>query len=229
MRTFAIYGWLIVSLFVLTPVVYAAESDTDKLLDLLVEKGAVNKEEAAGLRADSAIRKQAEKEGQKEFAVIAGRPLRLSGYAQVRCRRDEAIKDTFDVRRARLDLKGEITERFGYRLQVDFAGASAKLLDASIGYQVEDYLKLMAGQFKVPFSQENLASSPQLETINRSQAVEALVARGKDVISNHNGRDTGLQASGGLWRVDSGYFFDYALGVFNGTGINASDANEQRD
>jgi hypothetical protein len=42
---------------------------------------------------------------------------------------------------------------------------------------------------------ENLASSNKLEMIDRSQVVEAIVARGKDLIGNQNGRDMGFEAS----------------------------------
>jgi hypothetical protein len=164
-----------------------------------------------------------------EFDVITSKPIKISGYTQVRYREDESISDTFDIRRARLDIKGDITERFDYRLQAEFAGSSAKLLDATIGYKLSPYLKLTGGQFKMPFSQENLASSPKLETINRSQVVEALVARGKDIIGNQNGRDIGVQASGSFLPSDDSCLFDYGLGIFNGSGINTSDTNEQKD
>ena len=231
MRTFRFFGWLIVSLLLFSRVSFAAETDVDRLLNLLVEKGVVTSEDAAGFRADLAVTKQEEKEGQKEFTVVAGKPVKISGYTQVRYQfLEEKDKiDSFDIRRARLDIKADVTERFDYRLQADFAGSSVKLLDATIGYKVNPYLKLTAGQFKVPFSQENLASSPKLETINRSQVVEALVARGKDVIGNQNGRDIGVQVSGGAWKRDDRALLDYAFGVFNGAGINISDNNEEKD
>lgn len=230
MRIIPVIGWLLVSFLVLTPISFAAESDVDKLLDLLVEKGVVAQEDAAGFRADLAVKKQEEKETQKEFVVIAGKPIKISGYSQVRYRQDKTIdNDGFDIRRVRLDIKGDVTERFDYRLQADFAGSSAKVLDATIGYKVNPSLKLTVGQFKIPFSQENLISSPKLETINRSQVVEALVARGSDVIGNHNGRDTGIQASGSILAKEDYQLLDYALGVFNGSGINTADKNEQKD
>lgn len=171
-----------------------------------------------------------EKETQKEFNVIAGKPIKISGYTQVRYRQDRSINDTFDVRRARLDIKGDVTERFDYRTQVEFGGTSGPfLLDATVAYKANPYLKLTAGQFKIPFSQENLTSSPKLETINRSQVVEALVARGSDVIGNQNGRDIGLQASGSAFSKEDYSLIDYAVGVFNGSGINTADRNEQKD
>ncbi len=230
MKIFLIFSWLLVSLLVLTPLSFAAESDVDRLLDLLVEKGVVTKDDAAGFRADLAVKKQEEKEVQKEFAVIAGKPIKISGYTQLRYRQDRTLNnDGFDIRRARLDIKGDISERFDYRTQAEFGGGSVFLLDAIIGYKVNPYLKLSLGQQKIPFSQENLISSPKLETINRSQVVEALVARGSDVIGNQNGRDIGIQASGSFWRKENFNLFDYAFGVFNGSGINTSDKNEQKD
>ncbi|MBI4972309.1 MAG: hypothetical protein HZC16_00645, partial [Candidatus Omnitrophica bacterium] len=185
MRSILILSWLLVSILILAPLSYAAESDVDKLLDLLVEKKVLTTEDAAGFRADLAVKKQEEKETQKEFIVIAGKPIKISGYTQVRYLQDKSKNDAFDIRRARLDLRGDITERWDYRTQVDFGGGttssttgantySVKLLDAIIGYKVNPYLKLSIGQQKIPFSQENLASSPKLETINRSQVVEAL-------------------------------------------------------
>lgn len=228
MRIFALSIGLFVSLFVLSSA-FATESESDRLLDLLVEKGAVTKEEAAGLRAESAIKKQEGKEKQTEFPILSGRPVRLAGYLQLRYRHDPTIEDTFDIRRARLDLKGDLTGRLDYRLQAEFAGTSVKLLDAAIGYSFDPALKMTAGQFKIPFSLENLTPSPKLETINRSQVVEALVARGKDVIGNQNGRDIGVQASGGFFQREGAYLFDYAVGVFDGAGINTADTNEQKD
>lgn len=230
MKVFLVSGWLIASLFFTGALSWAAESDVDRLLNLLVEKKVLTAEDAAEFRADLAVKKQEEKEQQKEFVVIAGKPIKISGYTQVRYRQDKSINDTFDIRRARLDLKGDITERFDYRTQVEFGGTSGPfLLDATIGYKVNPYLKLTAGQFKIPFSQENLISSPKLETINRSQVVEALVARGTDVIGNQNGRDIGIQVSGSILPKKDYNQLDYAFGIFNGAGINKVDTNEQKD
>ncbi len=77
---------------------------------------------------------------------------------------------------------------------------------------------------------ENLASSSKLEMIDRSQAVEALVARGKDIIGNQNGRDIGIQIGGGFLKKNGTPMIEYRLGVFNGSGINIADtANDAKD
>ena len=96
--------------------------------------------------------------------------------------------------------------------------------------RLHDYFNITVGQFKIPFSLENLTSTNKLELIDRSQAVEALAARGKDVIGNQNGRDIGIQVGGSLIKKRNGSLLEYRLGVFNGSGINMADtANEAKD
>ncbi len=232
MKILAVFSWVLVAALVIVSVAFAAETEVDRLLDLLVKNGVVTQDDAAGFRADLAIKKQEEKEGQKEFTILAGKPIKVSGYAQPRYQylEEKGKTDTFDIRRARLDIKVDITERFDYRTQIEFGGTSGPfLLDAYLGYKFDPALKLTAGQFKIPFSLENLTSSPKLETINRSQVVEALVARSKDVIGNQNGRDIGVQASGSFLPIQDYNLVDYAVGIFNGYGINKVDINEQKD
>jgi phosphate-selective porin OprO and OprP len=214
----------------------AEVSDADQLIDTLVQKGIITAETVAAIRAETAIKKQAEKEKQKEFWPIAGRQLKIAGYTQVRFqlhtnRTDDDADDvrSFDIRRARPDLRGTITERFEYRLQMEFAGASAKVIDATAAYTFDPALKISIGQFKIPFSMENLASSTLIEAIDRSQVVEALTARSKDVIGNQNGRDIGVQAGGSLFELKNRKLLDYAVGIFNGAGINKADDNVNKD
>ena len=206
-----------------------ADNEIDMLLNMLVDKGVITAEDAAVYRAELAIKKQEQKEKQKEYNVVAGKLIQIGTWAQIRYRHDKSSLDTWDVRRARLDIRGDVTERFDYRLQAEFGVGQVKLLDALIGYKVNPYLKVTFGQFKIPFSQENLLNSAVLESINRSQVVEALVARGKDVIGNHNGRDIGVMASGRFSNKDNRPLFDYAAGMFNGAGVLPIDLNDQKD
>lgn len=231
-----IYRGIIALILVSHMSVVAEVSETDLLIDSLVQKGVITPEMASAIRAETAIKKQNEKEAQKEFWVTAGKQIKVAGYTQVRYQfhtnrtnNDTDNVSSFDIRRARVDLKGAITERFNYRLQVEFGGTSVKLLDATAMYTFAPELKITIGQFKVPFSLENLTSSHKLETINRSQVVEALVARGKDVIGNHNGRDIGLQLSGNLLEIKNQELLEYAFGIFNGAGTNTQDVNINKD
>jgi phosphate-selective porin len=133
------------------------------------------------------------------------------------------------MHRARLDVKGVINNKWNYEIYTEFAGTT-KLLEAYTTYKIGDYLKFTAGQFKVPFSLESLISDSQLEFIDRSQVVEDLAGRSKDVIGNQNGRDIGVQVNGSFAKLDDHYLFDYSLGIFNGAGYNVTtDNNNHKD
>lgn len=207
-----------------------AQQSTEELINLLIQKQIISQTDADSLRAENAIKAQAEKEHQTKFNLFAGKPISVSGYTQVRfLSQQEAGKpDGLDIRRARLDFRGQINEHWDTRLLIDFAG-SPKILDAAINYKHRDWLKFSAGQFYIPFSAENTTQDRSLELIDRSQVVNALVARDKDVIGNQNGRDIGIQASGSVVKIKDRFLLDYYVGGFNGSGINVADNNESKD
>lgn len=203
---------------------------TDDVLNLLTQKNIVSQRDADSIRAEAAIAAQTNLAKVKSFPVNAAKKISLAGYTQIRYQTLEQTGaiDGFDVRRARVDLKGNISPYWGYRLQFDLSG-SPKLIDAYAELKLNDYLNITFGQAKVPFSLENLTSSTKLELIDRSQAVEALTARGKDVGGNQNGRDIGILLGGTLLKWKDRPVVDYRLGVYNGSGINTTDKDEEKD
>lgn len=211
--------------------VFSAKSQsTDDVLNLLIQRNVVSQKDADSIRAEAAIASQANLAKVKAFPVNAGKKITIAGYTQVRY---QALEETgkidgFDIRRARLDVKGTISPYWSYRVQFDLAG-TPKLIDAYAELKLNDYFNFTIGQAKIPFSLENLTSSNKLELIDRSQAVEALVARGKDIGGNQNGRDLGIQLSGTLLKLKDRPLLDYRLGIYNGSGINTTDTNEKKD
>lgn len=207
-----------------------AQQGNEELINLLIQKNIIKQSDADSLRAENAIKAQTDKEKQNKFPVLASKQFTLNGYTQIRflSQQEKGKPDALDIRRAYVDLKGIINEYWNYRLQVDFA-TSPRILDAIISYKHRDWLKLSAGQFKVPFTQESTTADNILETIDRSQAVEAFVARSKDVIGNQNGRDLGIQASGSVAKIKDRFLLDYYVAAFNGAGINITDNNEAKD
>jgi len=202
----------------------------DDVFNLLIKKGLVKQNEADSIRAEYAFNQQTIKEKQKTFGVVSGRNISIGGYTQVRYQSLQEPKkiDGFDIRRARLDIKGAFSPEWEYRLQTDFA-ISPKIIDAYFVYKPYDGFKITGGQFIVPNSLENTTPDNTLETIDRAQ-VSGLVNRNKDAIGDQNGRDIGLQVSGSLFQNSaSRYLLDYYLGYFNGQGINKSDLNESKD
>lgn len=166
---------------------------------------------------------------------LASGKFRLSGYTQVRYQyfTDTLVNNGLDVRRARINIAGSPFRSFDYRIQIDFA-PTVRVLDVTAAYTLNSYLKITAGQQKIPFSLENILSSSAMESINRSQVVEALVNRSRDVISstgNNNGRDIGVLLSGAVKTKaeEPRSIIEYWAGVFNGTGINKPDNNRQVD
>jgi len=203
---------------------------TNDILNLLIANKTITQEQADSIRAESAIKQQEVETNKKSFFVTASKQIQLNGYAQMRYQNlDEKDKiDGFDLRRARLDLKGSITPYWNIRLQVDLAGSSPKLLDAYGECKLASYFNITLGQFLLPIFLENTYPTGKLEVIDLSQVSEALAARSTDVIGNQNGRDIGVQFNGSFIKVNDRPLFDYYVGVFNGSGINVADKNEAK-
>ena len=203
------------------------------VLQLLTQKNIITQKEADSLRADASIKQQETDAKKKSFPVTAGKGLQISGFTQVRYQfLEQAGKvNGFDIRRARLDFKSNISPFWGYKVQAELAG-TPKLLEAYGELKLNDYLNFTLGQFKVPYSLEGLTSTPKLEFIDGSQVVDALTGRKADVISaatDQQGYDIGLQAGGSFLKINDLPLIDYKVGVFNGTGPNIADNIKEKD
>lgn len=137
----------------------------------------------------------------------------------------------FQVRRARLDLKGHVASRIDIRINADFA-STPRLLDAFVKLNLSRYAQIQVGQFKIPFSLENKLSPLELELTDNAQVINAL-SNYKDVtgISNYaNGRDIGVMLSG---TVETGFkavpIIRYSVGLLGGNGINVKNDNMRKD
>jgi phosphate-selective porin len=157
---------------------------------------------------------------QKETSPVTSAPaLRLSGYTQARYAINDFGPDGFQLYRARFGLEGEIFRNIRYKVTFE-AARTPQLLDAQIDFTLVKNGYLRVGQFKIPFSQENLLSAADLETINLSQVVNKLVP-GRD--NGSNGRDIGALADYRFGRWEG------MGGLFNGSGINKADPDEKKD
>jgi len=232
------HSYLLKSLFVIVLLFSAVASkaqQNDELLNLLIKKNVITEPEADSLRADLAVKEQQQKDKDKENQhgiTIGSKALQISGLIQTEYEGfEQSTKtNTFLLHRARLDVKGSVTDDWSYEVYTEFAGVTPKLLDAYTTYKVADYLKFTAGQFKVPFSAESLVADADLEFIDRSLVVNGLAGRSTDVIGNQNGRDIGAQLSGSFAKLNDHYLFDYYFGVFNGAGYDVTtDNNNHKD
>jgi hypothetical protein len=217
--------------FLLLIIAETYSQSSNDVLNLLIQNKSASQQQADSLRADAAIKQQEVEANKKSFLVSSARPISISGYTQVRYQAidEKGKKDGFDIHRARIDLNGNFTPYLSYRLMTDFA-SSPKLLDAYAEIKLNDYFNITIGQFRVPFSVENLTPVRTFDLIDFSQVVDALVFRSKDVIGNQNGRDIGIQLGGTLIKSGTKKLVEYRIGVFNGSGINIADtANKAKD
>ncbi len=64
----------------------------------------------------------------------------------------------FSNRRVRLGAQGTIQKDTTYRIEIDFAGGPANLIDSAITHNLGKGLSIRAGQFKLPFLREEIIS-----------------------------------------------------------------------
>jgi phosphate-selective porin OprO and OprP len=225
--------------WVLFSISFASRSQNiNDLINVLVQNRSISQSDADSIRADDALKQQANKGKQKLFPLNANRALQISGYTQIRYQsfQKSTVNDGFDVRRTRIDISGSLDPKFDYRVQADFGGTAFALIDAYAVYKPCSYTKFTVGQFVVPFSLENITSDRNAEIIERSQVVNALVSRKGDAtnnlidsIGNNNGRDIGIQLSGSAFKIGERKLVDYYVGLFDGAGINVGDNNKNKD
>jgi phosphate-selective porin OprO and OprP len=123
------------------------------------------------------------------------------------------LADRFLVRRARLDLSGRAFRWIDFKIEADFTeGVSLK--DAYLDFRFLPELRLRGGQFKVPFSREELTSSRFIDFVERSIINELAPAY-----------DAGVMLHGELF----GGVLGYNLGAFNGSGEDTADGNDGKD
>lgn len=167
------------------------------------------------------------------YNVKVSQKIELRGLTHIRYQlfEDSTKFDAFDLRRARLDFRGDIAPKVGYRLHTELAG-SPKILDATFVYKPYEWLNVNVGQSKYPVCYDNLYSPWNLLTISRTQIDNSLSFRESDLYGNQNGRDIGLWLSG-KYSIGSEEakrpLLDYTLGIYNGSGINVADNNQDKD
>ena len=233
----------------------AKAQTADDILNILTKKGAISQQEADSIRHESAARQRQSEAIADSFPLRLGRSLSLSGYTQVVYQNFEhplagKYYDGFSIKRARLDFQGHFSSRFDYRVLVDFVGQSGAngtaptggqqispfLVEAYVTYKPFSWLNVKAGQMIIQFSQENITQDRNLDLIERSQVVNALVARKGDAanglvdsIGNQNGRDIGIQLNGSLFPLEGRHLIDYYIQLLDGAGINTLDNNQSKD
>jgi len=230
--------------------------------DLLYEKGQITKEEWLKLKAEHEREEAiiAEKASIKKWfdkisirGYVQARYTYLPGDKSIRSEYDNTIRDNtgFAFRRVRMIFSGDVTDWLSFYIQPEFAGSVpgttgdqsnnfVQLRDAYADifmpvpflFFAEKELRIRVGQSKVPFGWENLQSSQNRITFDRSDGINSAVQGERDLgfFLYYTPTDTRK-----LFRklVDSGLkgSGDYGVlgvGVYNGQTINVNDRNDNK-
>ncbi len=147
-----------------------------------------------------------------------GMELRLGGAFQADYRyyqADARADNGFDIRRARLVFRGSLTRYFRFGLEYEFQGNETKnLVDAYGEAVIKGQHGIRMGQFKEPFSLEWQTRDKGLYFAERSMGYYLTPKR-----------DIGLMVHGAFGQ-DA---FNYALGLFNGDGVDGSSKGSEYD
>lgn len=120
------------------------------------------------------------------------------------------VANNFEIRRARLVLEGNIhTKKLLYKMQSDFGKGYVTLKDFHADVELAPDVWLRFGQWKRPFSRQQINSSGRLEVADRSITDRAFGA----------GRDIGVAIRNDYEKSPD---VEWILGVFNGTGDAAA-------
>ncbi len=203
------------------------KSVTEKILNILIEKGIIDEAQYQDLMTQ--LKEEAKKKEKKKvrcgykrgFYIESpdkGHKIKLTGRFHGDFKAyfgDHPDNDSFFVRRARLCMKGTFYKHYDFMVESEFGKGKAQLNDGFMNIHYTKKFQIKFGQFKTPFSMEELHSDNWIDFIERSLANKLVPSR-----------DIGLMVHGSLFD-DAVY---YQAGVFNGYKKNvASDKDNGKD
>jgi phosphate-selective porin OprO and OprP len=215
---------------------HAFADSTDDLINALIAKGVLSEEEGALMVKGRELEKDAKmkkpdlkfKDGMTIETADGKHSISLNGRLHADYRNfnynesdkgtnTAAASDTFDIRRARIGLKGKLYENYEFEVSADLAspsnGNTGSILDVAylnINYFKQAQLKL--GQFKMPMNLEKMTSSNNIDFQERG--LENQLAANED-------------RGAMIWGIPKDGF-TYALAVSTGEGAKNRNEGDSR-
>jgi len=231
---------LLMLICVVSITTYAQKNDANsKLLETLAKKNILTQEEIDEIVAESEIDKEDDNSIEKGLDrvknIFGNTPyFKLGGYGLLTYKYTEYAKShhNFKPRVVFISLDGKLANNFAYGVLFELANPA--LYELHVQWNPTTYFNAKIGQFKVPFTLENLISLPNLETVYYSRTILNLAGMDNDVLNyqnsiNSTGRDIGIQASGSFVNLGTHDLVQYAVGMFQGAGINKADPDNSKD
>ncbi|HSL19765.1 MAG TPA: porin [Methylomirabilota bacterium] len=117
---------------------------------------------------------------------------------------DSEAPTSFDIRRARIDLRGRLRGWMSYRIQASFEN-EPYIRNAWVDLKLDDALHVTVGQMKVPFSTSWMTFDNQVNFVERGTAAPVYPFFDRGVT---------------LWGEIADRRLTYQLGAFTGTGVD---------
>ena len=227
---------LIVMVLAMMPVMVFADAEAP----VEVEKKSLSVSVSTLNTSDSAIMATKPQDGERPVKPlnihIGPSKLTLFGYAQTQfdmTKTGPETNNSFTMMRVILMANAELTRKLSFFLMIDAAStqASKHLHEYYAQYAFMPELKVRVGQFKTPYTLENIISPTLLGTVNLNEGTRYMAGiAGDPLYGNYVGRDLGAMVTGDAIKARDGhYFLNYSLGVFNGAGMNLRDNNKHKD
>ena len=227
---------LIVMVLAMMPVMVFADAEAP----VEVEKKSLSVSVSTLNTSDSAIMATKPQDGERPVKPlnihIGPSKLTLFGYAQTQfdmTKTGPETKNSFTMMRVILMANAELTRKLSFFLMIDAAStqASKHLHEYYAQYAFMPELKVRVGQFKTPYTLENIISPTLLGTVNLNEGTRYMAGiAGDPLYGNYVGRDLGAMVTGDAIKARDGhYYLNYSLGVFNGAGMNLRDNNKHKD
>ena len=174
----------------------------DDLLEVLRKNGTISQDEYETLKTkQNKSRREKVKKGLKrespegDFSIRVGGRLMVDGATYDDDKID--LGNGAELRQARIFIEGKIYKDWKYKLEIDFAGGEVSVKDAYIGYKGFDSTFIQIGNFKEPFSLEELTSSKYITFMER--ALPNVFAPGRNI-------GVGFITHGDNWTLAGGAF-----------------------
>lgn len=203
------------------------KSASERIIEILKERGILKDDEYEELK--QLVEKEKEEKAtapkvtfKRGFTIETPDELfklRLSGRFQGDFKAYESSNpgnSTFYIRRARLAMMGTFYKYYDFKVEADFGRrTSGRLTDGYLNFRFLPQLQLQMGQYKQPFSLEEVRSDNWIDFVERSLANNFVPSR-----------DVGIMLHGDLFKGG----VNYAIGLSNGYRINETqDTDDHKD
>ena len=136
-------------------------------------------------------------DGKFKFKVRGRLMVDYNGINQDKSITGEPDINGVELRRGRIGVEGVVYYDWKYKFEVDFAGNESKIKDAYIAYDFGMW-EVLAGNFKVANSLEEMTSSRFITFMERAAFIQAFTIRRQI--------GAGVHAGGDMWSLQTGYY-----------------------